>query len=44
MDEDDISVLREAPDTYLLPAFVLLRSVLEKRRSCIIIIFFNFEL
>lgn len=42
MDEDDISVLREAPDTYLLP--VLLRSVLEKRRSCIIIIFFNFEL
>lgn len=44
MDEDDISVLREAPDTYLLPVFVLLRSVLEKRRSCIIIIFFNFEL
>lgn len=40
MDEDDISVLREAPDTYLLPVFVLLRSVLEKRRSCIIIIFF----
>lgn len=44
MDEDDISVLREAPDTYLLPVFVLLRSVPEKRRSCIIIIFFNFEL
>lgn len=35
MDEDDISVLREAPDIYLMSLSVLLRSVLEKRISCI---------
>lgn len=40
MDEDDISVLREAPDTYLMSLFVLLRSTLEKRRSCISCFFF----
>lgn len=40
MDEDDISVLREAPDIYLMSLSVLLRSVLEKRISCIFIFFF----
>lgn len=41
MDEDDISVLREAPDIYLMSLSVLLRSVLEKRISCFF--FFYFE-
>lgn len=33
MHEDDISVLKEAPDRYLMFPWVLLRSVLEKRKS-----------
>lgn len=41
MDEDDISVLREAPDIYLMSLSVLLRSVLEKRISCIFFFILN---
>lgn len=40
MDEDDISVLREAPDIYLMSLSVLLRSVLEKSISYIYIYFY----